>query len=292
MYYKIDNYNDYLMHHGVKGQIHGIRNGPPYPLNQAFAKTRAAYKKHQERVAAKKRKAILNDPEKLYKRRADFTEEEIRSATSKAQAVEELKKQIPKKEKKRRDKPLDFGKLSMVDTPEKFIKNQKYLTPDERRKAMDFLRDRDQASKYKSDERQREMNGAKDVSNLLGNISSILGSSFGIIDTLMSRNPNRMTLKERHNKWVYEQCKDDESLLKFIITGRYDNKKDKRDKNQNNNNNNQNGNNNQGNRHTQSSAHTSSPVRSIANTKVRDIDGSYASQILENMGIITWQSKR
>ena len=27
-------YKDYLMHHGIKGQKHGVRNGPPYPLNR------------------------------------------------------------------------------------------------------------------------------------------------------------------------------------------------------------------------------------------------------------------
>lgn len=27
----------YLVHHGIEGQIHGVRNGPPYPLKKAVS---------------------------------------------------------------------------------------------------------------------------------------------------------------------------------------------------------------------------------------------------------------
>lgn len=33
MYYRITRTDDYLMHHGILGQKWGVRNGPPYPLN-------------------------------------------------------------------------------------------------------------------------------------------------------------------------------------------------------------------------------------------------------------------
>ena len=36
----VENYLNSLCHHGIKGQKHGVRNGPPYPLTQE-AKERA-----------------------------------------------------------------------------------------------------------------------------------------------------------------------------------------------------------------------------------------------------------
>lgn len=32
-----DFYNDYIAHHGIKGQKWGVRNGPPYPLNRSVS---------------------------------------------------------------------------------------------------------------------------------------------------------------------------------------------------------------------------------------------------------------
>lgn len=229
MYYKIDNYNDYLMHHGVEGQKHGIRNGPPYPLKQAFAKTAAAYKAHQQKVAAKKRKKILNDPKKLYEHKEDFSEEEIRKATSKAQAVEELKKQIPKNPKKVREKKkrsIDFAKLSMVDTPSKFVKNQKYLTPDERKEVMDYLKDRSQAVKYQEDEKKNLFNNAYTVSQLIGNLGSILTGSFSIVDAFASRDPNKLTVRERHTLNLYNRFyNSDPDLYRALTSAKKDNGK-------------------------------------------------------------------
>lgn len=33
-----DKKNNYLSHHGVKGQKWGVRNGPPYPIEDKVAK--------------------------------------------------------------------------------------------------------------------------------------------------------------------------------------------------------------------------------------------------------------
>lgn len=35
-----DYYNDYICHHGVKGQQWGVRNGPPYPIKENKASNR------------------------------------------------------------------------------------------------------------------------------------------------------------------------------------------------------------------------------------------------------------
>lgn len=63
----------YLAHHGVEGQKHGVRNGPPYPLDRqgkaALRKQRKANKKaakvakkqEARKVAAEKKEAALKE---------------------------------------------------------------------------------------------------------------------------------------------------------------------------------------------------------------------------------------
>lgn len=36
--YSENDWRDYLAHHGIKGQVHGVRNGPPYPLNPTISR--------------------------------------------------------------------------------------------------------------------------------------------------------------------------------------------------------------------------------------------------------------
>lgn len=41
--------NNYLSHHGVKGQEWGVRNGPPYPIEDKVAKKKTiAYSANKE----------------------------------------------------------------------------------------------------------------------------------------------------------------------------------------------------------------------------------------------------
>ena len=49
-------YKDYLMHHGVKGQKWGVRNGPPYPLTEKTSKIK---KISTDKSLAEKRKRGL-----------------------------------------------------------------------------------------------------------------------------------------------------------------------------------------------------------------------------------------
>lgn len=107
-----------LYHYGVKNMRWGIQNGPPYPLN---AKGKAALKKQGEKplnakkesrkksrvekakakaklkaekkklAEEKRRKAILNDPSKLYKNRKQFTKEEIDEAMKQFEWEKKLK---------------------------------------------------------------------------------------------------------------------------------------------------------------------------------------------------------
>lgn len=65
--------SDHLEHHGVKGQVHGIRNGPPYPLSRQERfrtigpdgrpiTSKVAYKKAMKNVRAAKREERKANP--------------------------------------------------------------------------------------------------------------------------------------------------------------------------------------------------------------------------------------
>lgn len=62
-----------LYHHGIPGQIHGHRNGPPYPLS--YDKLSA-----EEKKAAKDSAINRGDLKEVHKNREHFSDQEINSA--------------------------------------------------------------------------------------------------------------------------------------------------------------------------------------------------------------------
>ena len=42
--YKVTRSEDYLEHHGIKGQKWGVKNGPPYPLDEKEMSSEERYK--------------------------------------------------------------------------------------------------------------------------------------------------------------------------------------------------------------------------------------------------------
>lgn len=91
--------NEYLSHHGIKGQKWGVEHGPPYPvrrgaggapkktsivksrLSEAMAKRKEAKAVKREETAAEKheklRKEVINNPKKIYKNRDQFSQKEL-----------------------------------------------------------------------------------------------------------------------------------------------------------------------------------------------------------------------
>lgn len=242
MYYKIDNCNDYLMHHGRQGQKWGVRNGPPYPLQGKFASSQTRYEAY---MSEKKKQKILNDPKKLYKNRSKFTREEIEEAVRKNEAVNKLKNQMPQKKKKSTEKPLPAKKLALVDTPSKFVKNQKFLTKEEQEKAIEYLRKQEEAKRIRDANVGRKLDLVSKVGNVAKSVQEAVSRITSLVD--MSRKMKGLSFDETHKLAVIEKLKnrpDGEKLLKALKID-YSTKEDKKDDKKDNKNNKNDNNNTQ-----------------------------------------------
>lgn len=134
--------SNYLMHHGILGQKHGVTNGPPYPLDaqshsasekkagwrkslknaikdhkrkkqrkkalekaQAVRKANAEEKRKEEEFAKKKQEILRSgDPKEILKYRKQLTDVEIQSAKNRIANENELKKWAKASEKTGMDK--------------------------------------------------------------------------------------------------------------------------------------------------------------------------------------------
>lgn len=62
-----------LMHHGIKGQQWGVKNGPPYPLDKAESrriKAEARLKRQKDKAEEKIRKTMQRHPDLTYEEAA------------------------------------------------------------------------------------------------------------------------------------------------------------------------------------------------------------------------------
>lgn len=99
---------NYLAHHGILGQKHGVKNGPPYPLsrNKNYKSIRKKYaerrqKKLEEKVAKKEKsdeekkeelkEELRKHPKRLPKHADDLTPEDLKEILSKIEWDRKLK---------------------------------------------------------------------------------------------------------------------------------------------------------------------------------------------------------
>ena len=100
---------DYLEHHGVKGQVHGIRNGPPYPLSRQEKfrtigpdgrpiTSKVAYKKAMSNVRTAKRAERKANP--------NGTPQDKEERNSFGAQIKRAYRQHKREEKKQTDKAV------------------------------------------------------------------------------------------------------------------------------------------------------------------------------------------
>lgn len=133
---------EFLAHHGREGQKWGVQNGPPYPLEgsgEAKFERQAAREAKKEardkKKAQKRRTKILKDPKKIVRYQDEFTTEEIREALGKLNAVNDVKKLLPKKVEKLSKQQKEWAK-----DPNKLLKNIDSFSKEQLALAVDFAK--------------------------------------------------------------------------------------------------------------------------------------------------------
>lgn len=156
--------NQELKHHGILGQKHGVRNGPPYPLSagaHSAAEKKAGWrqslgsymkakkeKKRQAAVeahdAAKKDALESGDADRILKYRKEFTNQELNDALNRAKTVNSLRNETDSNRLRDIKKAMDTVKTIKdavnlgIDSVETARKLKKTFTPEKKEKPNDF----------------------------------------------------------------------------------------------------------------------------------------------------------
>lgn len=85
---------DELYHHGIKGQEHGIRNGPPYPLSRKVSTGKRLIKKISNTTADIKKNHAEHLEEKKKRKALKRSNESERKQDPKTMTDDELRKAI------------------------------------------------------------------------------------------------------------------------------------------------------------------------------------------------------
>lgn len=196
---------DYLMHHGIKNQHWGVRNGPPYPLNKEGRekfkkKVKEIREKNKENRRVKRRKKILKDPAKMVKYQDEFTIEELAEAIKKFDMVEEVRKRIPKVEKEQKQQ-LSLLQKQLASSPAKLAKNADKFNKNDYQLAYDRLkRQRDlQDMTIEDAKRPAKILGVGNA--YIGEIASGVGKVKGLTGDIIGTHDNFMLLTGSGKKY-------------------------------------------------------------------------------------------
>lgn len=220
-----DLYDDYLQHHGIKGQRWGKQNGPPYPLSDKLhsyvVKKQAKMKEDKaartERKKAKKRQQILHDPAKLYKHATEFSKEELDEAIAKIDSMNRVKDRIPNSKEKELDKKIK----KLAPNAQALEKNSDKFTTEELREAANRVGIKHDIYNKKMSELDRPRRTLEIGSNLLGTIANTLGNAKRIGEILEPKyDPSTgLTKDETRLMKLYEKHKDNPEKLKALGIG-------------------------------------------------------------------------
>lgn len=169
-----------LVHHGVKGQKHGVRRGPPYPLGQEEkAKNREQAKLNRKkekekpknvtekiRTAAKKMSEKAKARQKIEQKKA--AERKAKADKKRAEKTESKKSKREKRAEERLAKAKarnERNRQRILENPSLLYKNRKKFTAEEIENAIKtFERDKRLKSLSVADIR----NGKEYVENVVG----------------------------------------------------------------------------------------------------------------------------
>lgn len=177
---------DYLEHHGVKFMKWGVKNGPPYPLEGEGKKNFRQQVK--EAKAAKRRKKILKDPEKIVKYQDEFTLEDIAEALKRIDAINDVKKRIPNKS------GLTRKQKRQARDPATLLKNQDRFSKEDYEKALDRLKKKRDTQEMLIEDAKRPAKVLGVVNAYLNEIGTTAGKVKGGMDDVIKIHDNAMMI--------------------------------------------------------------------------------------------------
>jgi hypothetical protein len=165
----------------------------------------------KKRKAEKRKKKIMNDPNKITKHADMFTEEELRTALDKLRLINDYKKEVGLTK-------LSSKKKKMANTPGSLLKNLDKYSPEEYKAAFDRLKKRETIKNMLADSTDRP---TKIMSNIASGIGSVQNSAFNIskmADTV-TKYSGGLTSEEKHKTWLEKNKPDGESRNYATILG-------------------------------------------------------------------------
>lgn len=113
---------DELYHHGIKGQVHGVRNGPPYPLSRKVSTGKRLIKKISNTTADIKKNHAEHLEEKKKRKALKRSNESERKQDPKTMTDDELRKAID-----RMDLEIRFKQKYDTLNPQKVSRGKKMM---------------------------------------------------------------------------------------------------------------------------------------------------------------------
>lgn len=113
---------DELYHHGIKGQEHGVRNGPPYPLSRKVSTGKRLIKKISNTTADIKKNHAEHLEEKKKRKALKRSNESERKQDPKTMTDDELRKAID-----RMDLEIRFKQKYNTLNPQKVSRGKKMM---------------------------------------------------------------------------------------------------------------------------------------------------------------------
>ena len=113
---------DEFYHHGIKGQVHGVRNGPPYPLSRKVSTGKRLIKKMSNTTADMKKKHAEHLEEKKKRKALKRSNESERKQDPKTMTDDELRKAID-----RMDLEIRFKQKYDTLNPQKVSRGKKMM---------------------------------------------------------------------------------------------------------------------------------------------------------------------
>lgn len=177
-------YRESLEHHGVKGQKHGERRGPPYPLSanqKKYGKAGAKMDDEKKKLASEKAQERREARAEKHAVKAK-TRSERRAAAAKARS--EHNEEQAKKRAERKAARAEQRRRDILNSPRKLYKHRREFTKAEIDEAMKQFKWEEELSNYSTRKIENGSNFVKHLMNYTTNAIGLYNNAARIINSV------------------------------------------------------------------------------------------------------------